>query len=402
LGSQTFLIFYNSANASESRNSKKSLDSRVGSQQHSTAIKSDQRHASLSPAIARFPKGSKRRFPRVLAIVFPQFHPDPLNDKLWGKGFTDWDNLRAAPDKNRLGFDIPRPTELGYYDLRNATVRRMQGELAKEYGIDGFIYHHYWFYDPSHPGPNLHAPLEEMLKDGYPDIPFCLHWCDSKWVDTWHGKTSQSSEKGNPLLQEQFFPEENDPAIEAHYQWLKQFFHHPNYIKVDGQPVFMIYVRKPRNEAVLKRLRELAIQDGFPGLFFALGMSFSHDQLFPEGKEFGQRRHQYPRYLINKTVAYPGPYDYLEGKTLQIPEWCARKEKPPKDLRREIPGLMTSFDNTPRRDVESAHLWSGDNPDAVVKRFHDSLFATMYYEACCVPLGKLPVDADDDRLIMVS
>jgi len=34
--------------------------------------------------------------PRVLAIVFPQFHRDDLNDRLWGAGFTDWDNLKAV------------------------------------------------------------------------------------------------------------------------------------------------------------------------------------------------------------------------------------------------------------------------------------------------------------------
>ena len=423
LGSQSILIFYKSSYAQYSVDKIDGISSQQhepGNQDHPPPLphtssnskqrwqdqdKHIQQSTAISPAqinalIPRFIMGSDKKLPRVLAIVFPQFHPDPLNDKLWGKGFTDWDNLRAAPTKNRLGFEIPRPTELGYYDLRNSTVRRIQGELAKQYGIDGFVYHHYWFYDPSHPGPNLHAPLVEMLKDGYPDIPFCLHWCDSKWVDTWHGKTN-SSGKGNNVLQEQFFPEETDSAIEEHYNWLKQFFHHPNYIKVDGQPVFMIYQRKARNEPVLKRLRELAIQDGFPSLYFALGMSFSHDELFPEGKSFGQRRLQYPRYLMNTTIAYPGPYDWLEGKKFSIPQWCLRKEKPPKGLRREIAGLLTSFDNTPRRDFETAHLWSADSPGVVVKRFYDSLYAAVYYETCCVP-NKLPMDVDDDRLIMIN
>jgi hypothetical protein len=119
--------------------------------------------------------GEPRKLPRVLAIVFPQYHSDALNDNLWGEGFTDWDNLRLSPEKNRLGFEIPRPTELGYYNLRNSTTRKTLGELASAYGIDGFVFHHYWFYDPSHPGPNLHAPLMDMLEDGYPNIDFCLH-----------------------------------------------------------------------------------------------------------------------------------------------------------------------------------------------------------------------------------
>lgn len=125
--------------------------------------------------------------PRVLAFYFPQFHADPLNDRLWGAGFTDWDSLRSAPELNRLGGRIPRPTELGYYDLSDPTsdVARRQGELAREHGLDGFAYHHYWFYDESHPGPNLHAPLELLLKTGEPNVPFCLHWAAMKWISTW-------------------------------------------------------------------------------------------------------------------------------------------------------------------------------------------------------------------------
>jgi hypothetical protein len=124
----------------------------------------------------RSPSSSSSALPRVLVIYFPQYHPDPLNDKNWGENFTDWVSLRNSASKNRLGYGIPRPTELGYYDLRDKEPRQKQGELAKQYGIDGFIYHHYWFYDPTHPGPNLEKPLVNMLQDGDPDIPFLLNW----------------------------------------------------------------------------------------------------------------------------------------------------------------------------------------------------------------------------------
>jgi len=116
-------------------------------------------------------KEEENFLPRVLAFVFPQFHRDSLNDRLWAEGFTDWDSLRKAPEKNRLGFKIPRPTELGYYNYSDTEPRRKQGELANQYGIDGLIFHHYWFYDEAHPGPNLHEPVINMLKDGYPDVP---------------------------------------------------------------------------------------------------------------------------------------------------------------------------------------------------------------------------------------
>jgi len=208
--------------------------------------------------------------PRVLAFVFPQFHEESLNNRLWGKGFTDWDNLRKAPVKNRLGFNIPRPTELGFYNYVDADPRKRQGELARQYGIDGFLFHHYWFNDETHPGPNFHQPLVNMLHDGYPDLPFALHWCASKWTNSWAGKVKPDfvfKEAG--VLQKQYFPKNDDDGkITEHYNWLKQFFHHPNYIKVDGKPLLMMYQKKPGSFPVLRILRKMAIDDGFPGNTF--------------------------------------------------------------------------------------------------------------------------------------
>merc|ERR1740117_1120200 len=254
--------------------------------------------------------------PRVLAIVFPQFHADSLNDKLWGKGFTDWDSLRAAPKKNRYGFDIPRPTELGYYDYTDVKARKRQGELAVEYGVDGFVFHHYWFYDPTHPGPNLHAPLMAMLKDGHPNIPFCLHWCAAHWTHEWSGAATnvKKEELVDGLLQKQRFPSNaSDPAVTAHYNWLRQFFHHPKYIQVKGHPLFMIYRKKRGSFAILDRLRQLAIQDGFPGLYIIMGMAFTHDDLWPAGRRTGQLRdlsntfksNKLDPNLVNRLAAYP-------------------------------------------------------------------------------------------------
>ncbi|CAB9524677.1 glycosyltransferase [Seminavis robusta] len=344
--------------------------------------------------------------PRVLAIVFPQYHQDPLNDRLWGPGFTDWDNLRAAPLRNRLGFEIPRPLHSHYYDLTNATVRKWQGQIARQCGVDGFVFHHYWFYDKEEEQqPVLSAPLLAMLQDGQPDIPFFLNWCDSSWVDTWLGVTKKhtNNKQGDTVLQTQYFPDENndDDAIVAHYQWLRQFFHHPNYIKVAGQPVFMIHQRKPSSYPILKRLRDLAVADGFPSLYFIMGMSFTHAQLFPSGLSQGQRRDRYPKYLVNKTVAYPYPLDWMERQVLQVPQWCSIDNEQRIDT--ELPGILTSFDNTPRRDLESAHLWSADEPDRVVQRFSQSLTAAIYYQTCCCLHDNDDNDnSDNDSFVLIN
>jgi len=351
--------------------------------------------------------------PRILALVFPQFHSDPLNNNLWGEGFTDWDNLRSAPKKNRLGFDIPQPTELGFYDLTDTEPRRKQGELAKQYGIDGFVYHHYWFYDEDRPGPTLHAPLEAMLKDGHPDIPFALDWVALKWDKSWHGNVREGFVFKEPnVLQKQYFPtDSNDPTITDHYNWLRQFFHHPNYIKVDGQPLFMLYMKKPSSFPVLQRLRELAKNDGFPGLYIIVSFHRPHGHLMPN---IDLQKYKIPKQKrlawngFNRTVAYPAPSEFNEKETMDIPEWCSRenleknKGNPTKRID-EIPGLITSFDNTPRRNAKDAFLWSGEEPDIVVERFRHNLHAATYYESCCFRnvKGEEPKD-DDDRFILIN
>jgi Glycosyltransferase WbsX len=331
--------------------------------------------------------------PKVLALYFPQYHKDPLNDRLWGNGFTDWDNLRDAPERNKKGYKIIRPTTLGYYDLRNKTIRQEQGNLARNFGVDGFVYHHYWFYDDTHPGPTLAAPLEDMLLDGEPNISFCLHWVAENWTTTWHRQTGNETtgkERRNSILQQQFFP--NDPLhpnITIHYQWLSQFFHHKNYIKVRGMPLFMIYRVSPGIHSVIKRLKELAIQDGFPGLHCPLGQYTTSDELTEFGRGRGQNESlEGENAIFDRLTHYPFPYDWTRRESFRAPTWCLKQEKVGKPHGHEIFGLVTSFDNTPRRELKQARIWiSYGGESSRLAWFRRSLWATLYYHACCFSEG---------------
>ena len=130
--------------------------------------------------------------PEIIALYLPQFHPIPENDKWWGKGFTEWTNVKKSKPLFK-GHDQPRiPTELGYYDLRNPEIRQKQADLAKLAGVTSFCYWHYWFGN----GKRLMADIyDEVLASGKPDFGFCLGWANHSWYSkTWNkdGTTSNN------------------------------------------------------------------------------------------------------------------------------------------------------------------------------------------------------------------
>lgn len=164
---------------------------------------------------------------RVIAIHLPQFYPFPENDEWWGKGFTEWRNVVAAKPRYKGHYEPHIPSDLGFYDLRLKECRIEQQKLAKEYGIYGFCYYHYWF--------NGHLimekPVEAMLCNKEEDFPFMLCWANENWHRNWEGGF-------NVTLIEQKYSIEDDLL---HFNYLLPFFLDKRYIRIDGKPVFCIY-----------------------------------------------------------------------------------------------------------------------------------------------------------------
>src|SRR5688572_28370621 len=116
---------------------------------------------------------------RSLAFYRPRFHPVPENDLWFGKGYTDWTAVTAAQPLFS-GHAQPRlPRDLGFYDLRLNDSRIAQVELARQYGIDGFVWDHYWF-----EGRRLfERPFDEMLRNNDSTFPFALCWANEDLRD---------------------------------------------------------------------------------------------------------------------------------------------------------------------------------------------------------------------------
>ncbi len=205
---------------------------------------------------------------RVIALYLPQFHPIPENDMWWGKGFTEWTNVGRAKPLFKGHYQPRVPADLGYYDLRLPETREAQAELAREAGIEGFCYYHYWFGNGRR---LLERPFNEVLQLGKPDFPFCLCWANHSWTNkTWE---KSSARVKSTMLMEQVYGGLKD--YEEHFYCLLDAFRDKRYMKIDGRLIFVIYdvISFKDVRTFIKTWRELAEKNGLPGFYFIAMMA---------------------------------------------------------------------------------------------------------------------------------
>jgi lipopolysaccharide biosynthesis protein len=202
---------------------------------------------------------------RAIAFNLPQFHPIPENDLWWGKGFTEWTNVVKARPLFEGHYQPHLPADLGFYDLRLAETREAQAALAREYGISGFCYYHYWFNSRR----LLERPVNEIVASGKPDFPFCLCWANENWTRAWDGNERE-------VLMEQAYSDQDDLN---HIRALLPIFMDERYIKVDGKPLFLVYransLPSPLNTT--NAWRRTAEEAGLRGLYLVRVESFNDE-----------------------------------------------------------------------------------------------------------------------------
>lgn len=196
--------------------------------------------------------------PRLIAYYLPQFHPIRENDEWWGKGFTEWTNTAKAKLLFPGHYQPHVPADLGFYDLRLSEAREAQAAMARQYGIEGFCYYHYWFGNGKR---LLERPFAEVLQSGRPDFPFCVCWANETWTGIWHGSPRK-------VLVEQTYPGEEDE--EAHFKCLLSAFRDRRYITIEGKPVFLVYNPRglPDPRKFVEHWRSLARRAGLKGIYF--------------------------------------------------------------------------------------------------------------------------------------
>lgn len=195
---------------------------------------------------------------KILAIYSTRYHRFKKASSGWEEGLVDFRFLRSVKrNKNRHRY-ISTSESIGFYDLTSRQLRRYHGELAKKYGIYGFAVYHYWLDGE----PAMQAPMELMLEDGEPNIPFSFIWVSEAQKTT--GDISLEAARSTNQSYDR-----NDWKL--HFDWLLKFFKHPNYIFFRGCP--LLHILSAESIADLKEVtqqwQEWARIEGFEGLHFA-------------------------------------------------------------------------------------------------------------------------------------
>ena len=298
---------------------------------------------------------------RTIAFYLPQFHPIPENDKWWGKGFTEWLNVTRARPLFPWHYQPHLPADLGFYDLRVPEVRQAQADLAREYGIHGFCYYHYWFNGKR----LLERPFNEVLASGKPDFPFCLCWANENWTRRWDGQEQK-------ILMKQEYSEDDD---KRHIRWLIEAFKDKRYIRIEGKPVFLVYSadKLPAPGKTTSIWREEAHKEGIGEIFLCKVESFDDRtdpttlgfdaavEFQPDVPNLGSplRRDkfwQWARRLKVSSSAYVTNSIYDYGKIVEL---MLQKPKP---SYRYFPCVLPSWDHSPRRKTD-AYIFVNSTPE---------------------------------------
>lgn len=298
---------------------------------------------------------------KPLAFYLPQFHPIDENDKWWGKGFTEWTNVTKSKPKFNGHYQPHLPSHLGFYDLRLHETMVEQAEMAKRYGIHGFLFYHYWFNGKR----ILNRPVDQWIEKKTPDFPFCLCWANENWTRRWDGLDEE-------VLLFQNYSNEDDLE---HIKFLIPIFSDKRYIKINGKPLIFIYrtelLKNPEKTAEIWR-RECK-KAGFPDVFLVRLESHSRGltpanigfdaagEFAPDWKQRGE--HLYSNWfnyqlkklgIISKEKLENRIYSY---ETLV--ENMLSKEKPDYKLFR---GVCPSWDNSARRKTD-ATIFLNSSPE---------------------------------------
>ena len=301
--------------------------------------------------------------PKLIAFFLTQFHPTAENDRWWGKGFTEWTNVTKTIPLFDGHYQPHLPTDLGFYDLRLRETRHEQIRLARDYGIDGFCYHYYWFSGTR----LLNEPLDAMLADPDSDMPFCLCWANENWTRRWDAAEHEV------LIAQQYLPGDDLEFIRS----LIPFFRDPRYITLHGKPFLIVYRPQhlPNAKQSVKVWREHCRQVGIGEIHVAAALTHGNEDYLQFGCDSGVEfpPHNHRTVPVNEHVEWHAPFagTLLEYRT--VAQSYLEREYPERTVFRTV---FPSWDNTARTGSRALIVADG-TPSNYQNWLAESIVRTM-------------------------
>ena len=171
----------------------------------------------------------------VAAFIWPSCHDDSLGrTHLWPQGHGEWEVIQKGNPRFE-GHYQPKQPLWGYEHDDDPRVVERWIDTALEYGVNTFIYDWYWFMD--------YPYLEGALNDGFlkarnnEQMNFYIMWANhmvAKNYWNYHLHGDDTSVLFDPKVDWDQF--KNIVA-----RVINQYFTRPNYVKIDGCPVFGVF-----------------------------------------------------------------------------------------------------------------------------------------------------------------
>ena len=206
----------------------------------------------------------------VAAYIWPSCHHDErFGDMLWPEGIGEWEVIKKGNPRFE-GHYQPRVPLWGYEMDNDPKVMEKWIDVATDHGVNTFVFDWYW-YDG---GPFL----ESSLNDGFlkaknnSKMQFYVMWANHDVKrNYWNVHQFKDDES---LLWNGAVDWDNFKIIVE--RLITKYFKQPNYLKIDGEPVFSIFsVNKlmesfggsaAESRKALDYFREEVKKAGFPGL----------------------------------------------------------------------------------------------------------------------------------------
>jgi hypothetical protein len=291
---------------------------------------------------------------KIYALYFPQFHEVELNNKLWGKSFTDWDWVRKAKPLFK-GHKQPVKPLLGYYDASKKETIVKQVNLANNFGIDGFIIYFYMFKDDF---IVMDTPLNIIYDNKDININYCIYWVNEDWTNTWYGSEKEVLMKQHNLRPKIF------------KETIQKYLDDPRYIRVDGKPLVMFHRDTQNGRAVNAHVKQTCftiMKDNNPKKAIKNNINIPTERIYDTYYErLPDIKWNVAKYEKGKNMPKIYRYDSINKISNKTDEY--------------IRSVFVSFDNTPRRTkTTNGVIVSGSNPHKFELYLRDKMMKTAKY-----------------------